>query len=164
MSELPEVGTGDVLVLAGDICTVVDNNNRGKGRGRDLMILLSLLGLWGKAHEESSSRKHNQKAPEDMSFIREKTYTLPITLARGLRIRARTRRGKKRRRKEKPGGVPTHTRRSFSFQGTLRPQVNCRSGPRNKSRHHEVDVSSGAQLFSLSAWEEKHQERQNLYP
>ena len=27
----------------------------------------------GKAHKESSSRKHNQKAPEDMSFIREKT-------------------------------------------------------------------------------------------
>jgi len=24
----------------------------------------------GKAHRESSSRKHNQKAPEDMSFIR----------------------------------------------------------------------------------------------
>ena len=30
--------------------------------------------------------KHNPKAPEDVTFIREKTYTLPITLARGLRI------------------------------------------------------------------------------
>jgi len=28
------------------------------------------------------------------TFIREKTYTLPITLARGLRIRARTKRGR----------------------------------------------------------------------
>ena len=46
-----------------------------------------------KAHKESNSRKHNQKAPEEMSFIREKTYTLPITLARGLRIRARTKKG-----------------------------------------------------------------------
>ena len=25
--------------------------------------------------------KHNQRAPEDIAFIREKTYTLPITLA-----------------------------------------------------------------------------------
>ena len=67
----------------------------------------------GKAHKESSSRKHNQKAPEDMSFIREKTYTLPITLARGLRMRARTKKGKKRIRKEEPGGVLTHTRQNF---------------------------------------------------
>ena len=63
-----------------------------------------------------------------MSFIREKTYTLPITLARGLRIRARTKRGKKRRRKEKPGGVPTHTRRSL-FEQTrtnyLQPGRSC---------------------------------------
>ena len=50
----------------------------------------------GKAHKESSSRKHNQKAPEDISFIREKTYTLPITLERELRIRARTKRRKKK--------------------------------------------------------------------
>ena len=55
----------------------------------------------GKAHKESSSRKHNQKAPEDMSFIREKTYTLPITPERELRIRARTKKRKKRRN-EKP--------------------------------------------------------------
>ena len=51
----------------------------------------------GKAHKESSSRKHNQKAPEDTSFIREKTYTLPITPERELRIRARTKKRKKRR-------------------------------------------------------------------
>ena len=66
---------------------------------------------------------------ENVAFIREKTYTLPITLERGLRIRARTKKGKKRRRKEKPGGVPSHTRWSLSFQETLGPQVNCRSGP-----------------------------------
>ena len=93
-----------------------------------------------------------------MSFIREKTYTLPITLARGLRIRARTKKRKKRRT-EKPGGVPTHSRRSFPFQGTLGPQANCRSGPEKKSRHHEVDVSSGTQLFSRSTWEEGLKER-----
>ena len=73
--------------------------------------------------DSPSQRRHRQ------AFIREKTYTLPITLERGLRIRARTKKGKKRRRKEKPGGVPSHTRRSLSFQGTLGPQVNCRSGP-----------------------------------
>ena len=38
----------------------------------------------GKADKEANSRKYKQKAPADMSFIREKTYTLPITLARGL--------------------------------------------------------------------------------
>jgi hypothetical protein len=40
----------------------------------------------GKAHKESSSRKHNQKAPEDMSFIREKTYTLPIWKCENIRF------------------------------------------------------------------------------
>ena len=45
-----------------------------------------------------------------MSFIREKTYTLPITLARGLRIRARTKKRKKRRT-EKPGGVRLEVRK-----------------------------------------------------
>ena len=50
--------------------------------------------------------RHNQKVPEDVTFIREKTYTLPITLERGLRIRARTKKGKTRR-KEKPGGDPS---------------------------------------------------------
>ena len=122
----------------------------------------AISGGGGKAHKESSSQKHNQKAPEDMSFIREKTYTLPITLARGLRIRARTKKRKKRRT-EKPGGVPTHSWRSVPFQGTLGPQANCRSGPKKKSRHHEVDVSSGTQLFSRSTWEaglkERDQER-----
>ena len=93
-----------------------------------------------------------------MVFIHEKTYTLPITLARGLRIRARTKKRKKRRT-EKPGGVPTHSRRSFPFQGTLGPQANCRSGPEKKSRHHEVDVSSSTQLFSRSTWEEGLKER-----
>ena len=123
-------------------------------------ILAAFLeGGGGEAHKESSSRKHNQKAPEDTSFIREKTYTLPITLARGLRIRARTKKRKKRRT-EKPGGVPTHSRRSFPFQGTLGPQANCRSGPKKKSRHHEVDVSSGTQLFSWSTWEEGLKERE----
>ena len=51
---------------------------------------------------QSKGEKRNQKAPEDVTFIREKTYTLPITLIRektytlpitlkrGLRIRART--------------------------------------------------------------------------
>ena len=66
--------------------------------------------------------KHNQKAPEDVAFIREKTYTLPITPERELRIRARTKKRKKRRT-EKPGGVPTHSRRSFPFQGTLGPFI-----------------------------------------
>ena len=102
--------------------------------------------------------KYNQKAPQAVALIREKTYTLPITLARGLRIRARTKKRKKRRT-EKPGGVPTHSRRSFPFQGTLGPQANCRSGPKKKSRHHEVDVSSGTQLFSRSTWEEGLKER-----
>ena len=27
--------------------------------------------------------RHNQKVPEDVTFIREKTYTLPITLESG---------------------------------------------------------------------------------
>ena len=76
-----------------------------------------------------------------------------------LRIRARTKKRKKRRN-EKPGGVPTHSRRSFPFQGTLGPQANCRSGPKKKSRHHEVDVSSGTQLFSWSTWEEGLKERE----
>ena len=49
--------------------------------------------------------------------------------SRELRIRARTKKRKKRRN-EKPGGVPTHSRRSFPFQGTLGPQANCRSGPK----------------------------------
>ena len=75
------------------------------------------------------SEKQNQKAPANVAFIREKTYAFPIILERGLRIRARTKKGKKRRRKEKPGGDPSHTRRRLSFQGTLGPQVNCRSGP-----------------------------------
>ena len=79
----------------------------------------------GKAHKESSSRKHNQKAPEDMSFIREKTYTLPITLARGLRIRART--------KRETGTVrnPTGTVRKDSNQ-------NRRSHPCARARFHQV--------------------------
>ena len=34
-----------------DFCTVVDNNNRGKGRGRDLTILLSLLGFYANAEK-----------------------------------------------------------------------------------------------------------------
>ena len=34
-----------------DFCTVVDNNNRGKGRGRDLTILLSLLGVYANAEK-----------------------------------------------------------------------------------------------------------------
>ena len=63
---------------------------------------------------ERAQKKKIKKAPEDLTFIREKTYTLPITLARGLRIRARTKKRKKRRT-EKPGGVPTHSRRSFPF-------------------------------------------------
>ena len=110
------------------------------------------------AVEVEKWRKHDQRAPENVAFIREKTYTLPITLARGLRIRARTKKRKKRRT-EKPGGVPTHSRRSFTFQGTLGPQANCRSGPKKKSRHHEVDVSSGTQLFSRSTWEAGLEER-----
>ena len=138
--------------LSNDQCT------RNTGARRLYGNSCSAALIWGKAHKESSSRKHNQKAPEDMSFIREKTYTLPITLARGLRIRARTKKRKKRRT-EKPGGVPTHSRRSFPFQGTLGPQANCRSGPKKKSRHHEVDVSSGTQLFSRSTWEAGLEER-----
>ena len=34
-----------------DFCTVVKNNNRGKGRGRDLTILLSLLGVYANAEK-----------------------------------------------------------------------------------------------------------------
>ena len=34
-----------------DYCSVVDNNNRGKGRGRDLTILLSLLGVYTNAEK-----------------------------------------------------------------------------------------------------------------
>ena len=34
-----------------DLCTAVDNNNRGKGRGRDLTILLSLLGFYANAEK-----------------------------------------------------------------------------------------------------------------
>ena len=34
-----------------DFCTDVDNNNRGKGRGRDLTILLSLLGVYANAEK-----------------------------------------------------------------------------------------------------------------
>jgi hypothetical protein len=99
---------------------------------------------------QSKVEKHNQKAPEDVTFIREKTYTLPITLARGLRIRARTKKRKKRRT-EKPGGVPTHSRRSFPFQGTLGPQANCRSGPKK-----EVAPSRGGRIVRHSALLQKH--------
>ena len=63
----------------------------------------------GESARQTKVEKHDQKAPEDVTFIREKTYTLPITLARGLRIRARTKKRKKRRT-EKPEGVPTHSR------------------------------------------------------
>ena len=65
----------------------------------------NLAGMRRTHSPNSKERKHNLKASEDVAFIREKTYTLPITLARGLRMRARTKRGKKRRRKGKPGGV-----------------------------------------------------------
>ena len=34
-----------------DFCTVVDNNNHGKGRGRDLTIFLSLLGVYANAEK-----------------------------------------------------------------------------------------------------------------
>ena len=34
-----------------DFCSVVDNNSRGKGRGRDLTILLSLLGVYANAEK-----------------------------------------------------------------------------------------------------------------
>ena len=34
-----------------DFCSVVDNNTRGKGRGRDLTILLSLLGVYANAEK-----------------------------------------------------------------------------------------------------------------
>ena len=34
-----------------DFCSVGDNNNRGKGRGRDLTILLSLLGFYANAEK-----------------------------------------------------------------------------------------------------------------
>ena len=102
------------------------------------------------AVEVEKWRKHDQRAPENVAFIREKTYTLPITLARGLRIRALTKRGKKKEEKEKPG-VPTHTRRSFSFQGTLRPQVNCRSGPAvNCHAVIEKGKACGAEEFQPS--------------
>ena len=50
--------------------------------------------------------KHNQKAPEDVAFIREKTYTLPITLGRGLRIRGRTKKGKEKRKKREARSCP----------------------------------------------------------
>ena len=100
--------------------------------------------------KDNKERKHNQRAPEDVAFIREKTYTLPITLARGLRIRARTKKRKKRRT-EKPGGVPTHSRRSFPFQGTLGPQANCRSGPKK-----EVAPSRGGRIVRHSALLQKH--------
>ena len=114
-------------------------------------LVTPLPSVGGGGESLQSRRKHSQKAPEDVAFIREKTYTLPITLARGLRIRARTRRGKKRRRKEKPGGVPTHSRRSFPFQGTLGPQANCRSGPKK-----EVAPSRGGRIVRHSALLQKH--------
>ena len=34
-----------------DFCTVADNSNRGKGRGRDLTILLFLLGVYANAEK-----------------------------------------------------------------------------------------------------------------
>ena len=34
-----------------DFCTVVDSNSRGKVRGRDLTILLSLLGVYANAEK-----------------------------------------------------------------------------------------------------------------
>ena len=41
----------------------------------------------GESARQSKVEKHNQKAPEDVTFIREKTYTLPITLASRLEVR-----------------------------------------------------------------------------
>ena len=34
-----------------DFCSVVDNNNRGKGRSRDPTILVSLLGVYANAEK-----------------------------------------------------------------------------------------------------------------
>ena len=34
-----------------DFCSVVDNSSRGKARGRDLTILLSLLGVYANAEK-----------------------------------------------------------------------------------------------------------------
>ena len=142
------------LDLRRSVCQLYGNQEMNKNKNTIFERSFSALGVSSTVEYG----KHNQKAPEDVAFIREKTYTLPITLARGLRIRARTKKRKKRRT-EKPGGVPTHSRRSFPFQGTLGPQANCRSGPKKKSRHHEVDVSSGTQLFSRSTWEAGLEER-----
>jgi hypothetical protein len=52
------------------------------------------LGGVGGVSSTVENGKHNQKAPEDVAFIREKTYTfirektytLPITLERGLSL------------------------------------------------------------------------------
>ena len=35
--------------------------------------------IWGKAHKESSSRKHNQKAPEDMTGSAKTHATAPAS-------------------------------------------------------------------------------------
>lgn len=40
---------------------------------------------WGKlAVKRQKSRKHNRRVPEDLAFLRELTYTLPIALEEGL--------------------------------------------------------------------------------
>jgi len=61
------------------ICPRTEVAQRAKLPSAQQLASFFLVGLYGgKAHKKSSSQKHNQKAPEDMSFIREKTYTLPI--------------------------------------------------------------------------------------
>ena len=48
----------------------------------------------GKADKEANSRKYKQKAPADMSFIREKTYTFFLSVRKRthcpLSVRKRT--------------------------------------------------------------------------
>jgi len=39
---------------------------------------------WVSLLSNETKRRHNQRAPEVVAFIREKTYTLPITLKEGL--------------------------------------------------------------------------------
>ena len=52
-----------------------------KELGRKLLWQDADTFLQGKTRQ-AKPEKHNQKAPEDVTFIREKTYTLPITLER----------------------------------------------------------------------------------
>ena len=61
--------------------------------------------LRGKALDSRKWKNTTRRHP-NVAFIREKTYTLPITLGRGLRIRARTKKGKEKKKTREARSCP----------------------------------------------------------